>query len=184
MMDLLADPHTALRRRAAATSCVCCNQPLADATSVSLGMGPTCRKRLGVDAKLRASAQANTLVAKAAIAAEEARLQAVVDCLKDLLALDAAYKPLVDRVRKRLFKFRLEPDGVGGFLLKFPYNRDVISALKEFGLWWRPVEKAWHAATLNQRDEAIAVLSEAYPGGEILMEGSGIVLAMNSWEAA
>ena len=176
---ILDEPYTHLRRRALATRCLHCGASLADARSAAVGLGPTCRRRMGLDANLKGNVQANTMIASAAIAAEEGRHQTVVDTLRDLLALDPAYSTLVEKVKRRLLKFRLTADETG-YLVHSPYNPDVIAAFKGAGLRWQPVPRAWRAADMDQRDAAIGILAEAYPEAELLMP-SGIVIGLESW---
>ena len=179
---LLSDTYTSLKRRAAVTCCICCGRQLADATSITLGAGRTCRIRLGIDEKIRNNAQANELLAAAAIAAEEGRAQATIDLLRDLLALDHAYEPLIHKVERRLFRFRIRPNPDGdGFLIFSPYHPELPERFKAIGCWWRPIQKAWLANSVGQRDAAIAALAELWPAAELLMP-SGTVLALSSWE--
>jgi hypothetical protein len=176
----LPDPYTSLRRRAVATRCLCCNIALSDATSAAIGMGRTCRRRVGIDKTLEKNTRANDLIARAALAAEEACYQDVSAYLEQLSALSSAYVPLVERVRKKLFKTRIAADDRGGFLVSSTWNPDSVSAFKDLGMWWKSAEKAWRASSEEQRDQALAALAETNPYGEVLMP-SGAILPLQNW---
>jgi Family of unknown function (DUF6011) len=178
----LPEPHTALRYKTCATHCLVCNLPLCDAESVTVGVGPECRKRLGITRRLKQTAAANTLIASAAIAAENHQTCEALSRLRELIALDPAYQALVDRVRARLFKLRVVSDGEG-FRVFAPYDAGFVQACYALRLTWRPIEKcrevpralldlvldamaaAWPHASALMPDDSILPLWERLDGG-------------------
>jgi hypothetical protein len=175
MNPLLASPHTALRRQILATRCLCCGKSLCDTESTTLGVGPTCRKRLGLAGSLKARSAANDLVARAAIAAEAGQLTIVVECLQALIALDPRYQALVDRTHARLFKTRVVrvPEG---YVVMSTYNPDTNSEFKRLGMRWDPVQRGWRATSTGQLDEALKVMGRAIPSNEALGPDGEVIL--------
>jgi hypothetical protein len=167
MNEPLSSPHTALRRQTLATYCLCCARPLSDAESAALGVGPICRKRLGIAESLKAHSVANELVARAAIAAEAGQLATALECLQALVALDPRYQKLVDRTHSRLFKTRVAKMPQG-YLVVSTYNSDTNSQFKCLGMRWDPVHRGWQAFSTSQLDDALKVLAHALPSNEVL----------------
>jgi len=168
MNQPLASPHAALRRQILATFCLCCGARLADAKSATLGVGPTCRKRLGIADSLKAGSAANELVAQAAIAAEDRQLTTVLERLRELVALDSRYQVLVDRTHERLFKTRVVKEPDGGYLVHSTYNSETNQVFREHGLRWDKVAHGYRATSTEQLDGALDALARAMPGGEVL----------------
>jgi Family of unknown function (DUF6011) len=167
MNQPLSSPHTALRRQTLATKCLCCARPLWDAESATLGVGPICRKRLGIADSLKAHSDANELVARAAIAAEDGQFTVVMECLQALNALDPRYQGLVDRTHARLFKTRVARVAQG-YLVVSTYNSDTNSQFKCLGMRWDPVHRGWRAFSTSQLEDALKVLANALPSNEVL----------------
>jgi hypothetical protein len=175
----LPDAYTDLRRQTVATRCVCCGARLADTKSASIGAGPTCRKRLGLDTPRACSDAANDLIARAALAAEGGHLQLVQDYLDRLKALDPGYTQLIEKVQKRLFKTTVTPLQ-GGYLITSTYNLETVSAFKGIGLWWQPAHKAWRAWDSEQLNGALEVLADAIPGGDVVTP-TGEIKPLATW---
>src|SRR5262245_48816255 len=97
--EIPAEPMTAARTRRLATVCFICGLPLCDAQSVELGIGPTCRKRLGLGPKGPNREEVNRLTALAAILAEDGDILAVIRIADGIGAL--GYPKVATAVRKR-----------------------------------------------------------------------------------
>lgn len=81
-----------------ATHCVCCGRALVDAISVQLGIGPECRQNDGgISADVQA--QANELVYKASIAAQNGEISTVKGYAEQIKAL--GLDKLADKVGRR-----------------------------------------------------------------------------------
>ena len=169
LSEILLEPETQLRRRAVATYCLCCGRSLADATSAAIGMGPICRKRAKIDTALKGNAQANELIALAAISAQDGDHDEVVGYMARLSALDPAFKPLARKIFRKLFSFAVE-EHEDGWLIRSPYNEHVIERFKDAGLYWRPApDRGWIAGTDADRDAALAILGKTFPRSRVLM---------------
>lgn len=122
-----------------ATNCVCCGRPLVDATSVQLGIGPECRKEDdgGIEDDVRK--QANELVYKAAVAAQNgeiARVQALAGEIAKL-GLDKLADKVGRRFRnaERYTEIVITEDGEN-YRVETPFRR---GAKAEFIEAWRAI---------------------------------------------
>jgi hypothetical protein len=109
-----------------ATHCVCCGRLLVDATSVELGIGPECRK--GDDGGIpdAVRVEANGLVFKAAVAADQGRVGEVVQIAGQIreLGLENLAKKVGRRFRTAERKVSIVIDVVGdSFSVKTPFRR-------------------------------------------------------------
>lgn len=122
-----------------ASNCVCCGRPLCDAISVQLGVGPECRKEDdgGISGDVRD--QANALVFKAAIMAQNGEVASVKAVAEEIrkLGLDK----LADRVGKRFRNADRYTEIVltiedGDYRVETPFRR---GAKEEFIAAWRQI---------------------------------------------
>lgn len=170
----LSEPYTHLRRRLAATRCVACGLPLSDAQSVALGVGPDCRKRLRLTKLVKARPIANASIAMAAICVEEGNTQDAVDHLRTLLTLDEGYRPLVERVHKRLFKLRVVAQDDGTFHVYTPYSDAFVQMAHDLRLRWLPVPKC-RLVPADKLNDTLAAMAQVWPGWEVLMSDGAIL---------
>ena len=89
----------ALATKMLATNCVCCGRALVDAISVQLGIGPECRQNddSGISADIQA--QANELVYRASLAAQNGEISTVKGYAEQIKALGLGN--LADKVGRR-----------------------------------------------------------------------------------
>lgn len=82
-----------------ATNCACCGRPLVDSISVSLGIGPECRKEYdgGITEEVRV--KANKLIHEAAVSAGLFRASEVMAKADEIEALGLSV--LADKIRRR-----------------------------------------------------------------------------------
>jgi hypothetical protein len=124
-MDLLTayadSPMTEARTRRLATRCFVCNTDLCDAVSVELGIGPTCRKRLGLIAKDKNPRReyVNELTAQAALLAEDGRVLEVIALADEIGSL--GYPKVAEAVRKRFVDITVTLVG-DALHVKTPYS--------------------------------------------------------------
>jgi hypothetical protein len=116
------DPMTGARLSRFATNCLICGLPLCDAVSVQVGVGPTCRKRIGLDKKGPNRDAVNALTAAAALYADEGKVQEVLDIVVKIEAL--GYDKVAAGVYKRFIDIRIEPQADGSWLVKTPFSHD------------------------------------------------------------
>jgi hypothetical protein len=165
----LEEPHTALRYKACATRCLACRKSLNDAESVTLGLGPCCRKRLKITRKLLKKSAANDLVARAAVAAENNEPGVVLGYLKNLVTLDPAYEILANRVRKNLFPLRVTQDGEG-FRVYAPYDPRFVEACRASGSFrWFPRPDAYRWVPAPMLNQVLDAMADVWPENSVLM---------------
>jgi hypothetical protein len=115
-----------------ATHCAACARPLVDAVSVEIGLGPTCRKKYGYDARASelegdARTEANRLVY--AIAARQSGLE-VAEAVVRLRAL--GFEKLADCITTRCETVRIV-ERLGSLEISAPYNAEATIA-------WRSIK--------------------------------------------
>lgn len=129
-----SDPRTAEKKRFLASRCIACDRPLCDAVSVSVGIGPECRRRLGLARTLRHRPEANDLLALIAEASEGNQGEKVLNLVTQLRTLDPLYEKLADRIEKLwLDSARLlilqQTDGRLG--IRSPYSPKFVDFARE-----------------------------------------------------
>ena len=83
----MTDYRNAPQTQLLATSCCCCGRPLVDAISVQLGIGPECRQGYNSDISPETQARCNQLTHRAAVAAQEGSIEAILaiaDAIKEM----------------------------------------------------------------------------------------------------
>jgi hypothetical protein len=122
-----------------ATQCICCGRPLVDAISITLGIGPECRK--GYDAGISEEVQekANKLIFRAAEAAQRGAISVVKGLaveIRDLGLVVVADK--IDRRFKNADRYSeivISLDG-GEYRVETPFRRAMK---EEFIAAWRAI---------------------------------------------
>lgn len=189
-MSYLNDPNT----HRLATNCVMCRLPLRDAKSVTLGLGPVCRKKAGYNADVKGMdedtrVEANALIHKAGIASDSNDVATIVACADAVEKLGMV--KLADIIRKRYVKIRLERESgvqVYGWskdqgeyevpgktrdVIKLftPYSPDLNSIRRRMGLRMRPVKDGkvfyWEADE-SQGHAVLQLLSRVFAGKRAL----------------
>jgi len=155
-----------------ATNCVCCGRPLVDALSVTLGIGPECRKGMdgGVSDEVRK--EANKRVFDASMAAQGGHVERVIECADAIEALGLG--DLAGKVRSRFKRIHDRPNEAdivieiegGMFRVKTPYRR---GRAKEFIKAWRSIpgrryRDGRNYVPLSEKDALWALLREYFPG--------------------
>ena len=155
-----------------ATQCLICGRPLVDARSVTLGIGPLCRKGIegGVEEDVRK--EANKQVFDASIAAQGGHVVRVMECADAIDALGLS--GLAKKVRNRFKGICNSPEkaditievGGGMFKVKTPYRR---GRSKEFVNAWRRIPGRRYRDGHNyvpstQKDALWELLREYFPG--------------------
>jgi hypothetical protein len=152
---------THARRTRLATRCVLCDAPLADSVSVEVGIGPTCRKRAGLERDFVGRGEANELTTKAAVLAEEGHVTEVLEVADALEA--AGYATLAVKMRSRFVDLRVVAEE-GGYLVQTPYsdlwNRRMWE--RHLGTWDR-ARKGRHVAAARKA-EVWALMQQCFPG--------------------
>ena len=122
-----------------ATHCVVCGRPLLDARSVELGIGPDCRDQYdgGIDDETRR--QANSLVHRAAIAAQRGKIAEVMDLADAIEQL--GLHSLADAIRHRFTNAEKNvtisiAESNGMLVVTTPYRRGDAAAFIEA---WRSI---------------------------------------------
>jgi hypothetical protein len=110
-----------------ATYCACCSQPLLDAKSVELGIGPVCRKKHGFDLDVPEEARlaANKLVHEIACLQDDPDVRGRVVALSLL-----GFAKLADRIAKRVGCVRIEA-APGEYHVRAPYNEAHVAAMRQ-----------------------------------------------------
>jgi len=155
-----------------ATHCVCCGRPLVDARSVTLGIGPECRKGIegGVVESVRK--EANQYVFDAAIAAQGGHVEKVMEYAEAIGGLGLV--ELAEKVRSRFKKIHESPQKAdivieveGGMLkVKTPYRR---GRSQEFVKAWRRIpgrryRDGHNYVPVTQKKALFELLCEYFPG--------------------
>jgi hypothetical protein len=125
-----------------AVYCAVCARPLLDALSVTLGIGPECRKKHGFDVAVdpAARAEANKLVHDIALAQTGLGVAEAADRLRAL-----GFARLADVILRRACPVRIElgaplAPGTPTLLVHTPYREDVLAA-------WRAIPgQSWDKA--------------------------------------
>lgn len=129
-----------------ATNCAACGRPLVDAESVSIGLGPECRKKYGYSSIMDPTVrdEANKLVYL--IAARQGGMESVqaTQRLREL-----GLNKLADIIMKRITTVRLEETNnpAYGYKVWFPYDPEVVAAIGRIPgrIWLKDItgDKAW-----------------------------------------
>ena len=99
----MKDYTDALATKMLATHCIACGKALVDARSVSLGIGPCCRKGIKGDIDETTRTTANKYIFDASIAAQEGFVERVMECVDLIDSL--GFTKLALKVRKRFKRF-------------------------------------------------------------------------------
>jgi len=173
MNDYTQAPAT----RMLATNCAVCGKPLVDAESCEAGMGPICRAEAGFDAGVADADReaANRLVFNAAIAAQQGRVNVVMEIANAVAKLGFAV--LAEKMRSRFVNVAAEPERRADitieveadgkvYSVKTPYRR---GAAEEFKSAWRTIPGRRYYGGVNhipveQRPALWALLKQFFPG--------------------
>jgi hypothetical protein len=109
-----------------ATNCACCGRPLVDAISVSVGLGPECRKDFNAGITPEVQAEANKIIHAAAISAGSYRISEVLMAADKIEALGLS--TLANKMRRRFQNVERKVDVTiteeNGYLrVETPYRR-------------------------------------------------------------
>jgi len=119
--------------------CVCCGRALLDSVSVSLGMGPECRKNFDGGISNENREKANKIVRDAACSATRGRISEVLFAANQIEEM--GMKVLADKMRKRFVKAESKADieitiDKGFYSVITPYRRKDS---KDFVMAWRNI---------------------------------------------
>ena len=153
-----------------ATNCVCCGRALVDAISVSIGVGPECRKEYdgGISEEVRS--EANKLVHAAACSAGIGRIVEVMEAADKVEAL--GLKVLASKMRRRFrnaernVDIEIEEIEGGNYRVLTPYRRKDSKAFVEA---WRKVPgRRWvngaNVVPIASKSALWSVLKEFFGG--------------------
>jgi len=160
--------------RLLATHCVACGRALVDSVSVELSIGPECRHNFRADLSPEQQKVANALVHDAAIAAQQGKVQEVLD-LANRIERECLMGELANKIRERFTKAVEErtPDITialesGSYVVTTPYRR---GAKEEFIAAWRAIpgrrfERARCANVIpaDQKPALWDLLKKFFPG--------------------
>jgi hypothetical protein len=162
-IELTENPMTAARTRRLATRCLICDTPLCDAKSVEIGVGPTCRKRTGLDAKTAPHREAvNALAAQAALLAEDGDVKAVLEIAEQVSTL--GYPKVAEAIYKRFVDIRVSVHTDGRLLVKTPYSErwNNVMYTTRLGRWDRDLKA--RIVEPARKPELWEALRAVYPG--------------------
>lgn len=176
-----------------ATHCAACRRPLLDATSVEVGMGPDCRKRL-MPLDLPGREEANAIVRKFALGVSVGGLK--VDAGVDSASLQAAfliggmdavgqmltpagtdalrrlrelgYAALADKLgaawTRRAAMIKIEEVDGGRLAVTSPYDAEAVRQMQQIrGRRWDGARKV-NSFSATERAAVWAMLMRCYPG--------------------
>ena len=125
--------------RMLASNCICCGRALVDATSVQLGIGPECRQGFDGGIADGVRKEANELVYRAAIAAQQGEISGVLEYANKIraLGLDVLADKVARRFRnaERYTEIVITVDG-GDYRVETPFRRGKKD---EFIAAWRSI---------------------------------------------
>jgi len=161
-MSLNYDPQTATKMKMIAKVCACCAQPLCDAKSVEIGIGPVCRKKHGygycdelTDAQRK---EANELIYLIAIDQTGPKVVEAAERLFDL-----GFYKLVARIMQRISQvvIAVEDDRLA---IKTPYKPEAVAVFQKVnGRKWDKVRKV-NTFPASEKVAVYAVLKAHYAG--------------------
>lgn len=167
---IAADPHTKERRALCAAYCVCCGRALADAVSAATGVGPVCRKRLGLTDAIAHRLAANELMARLCEADVDGEAAECLKIIAQIRALDPAYGRLADRVEERWLKGQkflvIQSTTPGRVGIKTPYEPAFVNYCREQRFRWDPDKKVW--TFLSSQTPAVVDKVDVIYGANVL----------------
>ncbi len=156
-----------------ATSCCVCGRPLLDATSVEIGMGPTCREKYGYGDPVPEAArtEANGLVQRAALIQSQ-NPQEMTEIVTRLNAL--GLRTLAGKLASvRLSLLEVQKAG-DVYRVVTPFNAEFISRVRSIrGRRWDG-EKKINLIPLSEKRALWEALKASYPGA-MLKTDDGLV---------
>jgi hypothetical protein len=163
------------------SQCICCGRPLVDAVSVERAIGPECRSRVAVDSKAVCDeyrAQANELIHKAAVSAQNGEIATVLAYAEQLR--DLGFFIVADKVAKRFrnasrySEIVISIDG-GDYRVETPFRR---GAKKAFIKAWREIPGRRFCDNANYvprvQKQALFKLLRRYFGGKYAKGPKGL----------
>lgn len=145
--------------------CWRCGRPLLDALSVELGIGPTCREKLGITPEMIGREDANKLINKAVYHCPT--VESFKEALAELRAL--GFAECADRLARNHAQIEIAEGEAGCLVVKAPFAENFSQALKDKGVRGHRFNKetclgkAWIVPTAFRR-QLFEGLKALYPG--------------------
>jgi hypothetical protein len=146
-----------------ATDCACCARPLVDSKSVEIGMGPTCRKKHGLEIACsdEVRAQANKIVHKIACDRSTGINLSTLQAVAEVRAL--GFNKLADVLTDRLADVKITVEGATLYVAA-PYSEAATEAFRKVpGRRWDKDRKV-NTCPLASKGALFAMLQACYAG--------------------